>query len=147
MWSGKQVGYDQSHALRARKAGALSEAAGIVRTMNEAAMGVTAVVAVVDRLDCDRIAVWVDGAWGIDALVGHQTRYHADLDLVIATADLPRAQGDGLSGAGTIAGRPVRCLTPQLQLRHHLGYPLDQDDRHDLRQLNQCFGLELPPGM
>lgn len=54
---------------------------------------------------------------------------------------------EGLTGTGTIAGRPVRCLTAELQLRHHLGYPLDEKDRHDLLLLSQRFRLRLPPGV
>ena len=34
------------------------------------------------------IDVWVEGGWGIDALLGTQTREHGDLDLII---DAPRA--------------------------------------------------------
>ncbi len=30
------------------------------------------------------IAAWVDGGWGVDALLGEQTRPHDDLDLVTA---------------------------------------------------------------
>jgi lincosamide nucleotidyltransferase A/C/D/E len=30
-----------------------------------------------------RIPVWIDGGWGVDALIGEQTRPHDDLDLVI----------------------------------------------------------------
>jgi len=37
-------------------------------------------------------------------------------------------------------------LTPELQLRHHLGYPPDENDRHDLRLLAERFALSLPPG-
>lgn len=29
------------------------------------------------------VDAWLDGGWGVDALVGRQTRNHADLDLVI----------------------------------------------------------------
>jgi hypothetical protein len=32
-----------------------------------------------------------------------------------------------------------------LQLRHHLGYPLDQSDRHDLEALASRYDLALPP--
>ena len=32
-------------------------------------------------------ALWVGGGWGVDALVGHQTRHHRDLDLAVDTAD------------------------------------------------------------
>ena len=53
---------------------------------------------------------------------------------------------EGLAGAGRVSGRPVRCLTPELQLRHHLGYPPDDSDRHDLRVLADRFDLALPPG-
>jgi hypothetical protein len=52
---------------------------------------------------------------------------------------------DGLRGRGEITGRPVRCTTPELQLRHHLGYRLTDTDRQDLRLLATRFGLPLPP--
>lgn len=29
------------------------------------------------------IETWIDGGWGIDALIGHQTRDHNDLDIAI----------------------------------------------------------------
>jgi hypothetical protein len=51
---------------------------------------------------------------------------------------------EGLRGEGTIGPRRVRCLTPYLQVRRHLGYEPDADDRHDLRRLAQRFGIELP---
>lgn len=34
------------------------------------------------------IDIWVEGGWGIDALLGSQTRDHGDLDLIV---DAPRA--------------------------------------------------------
>ena len=34
----------------------------------------------------------MDGGWGVDALVGYQTRAHADLDLVVTTASLGPAR-------------------------------------------------------
>ena len=162
--------------------------------------------AVVDALDClesHEITLWLDGGWGIDALVGKQTRDHGDLDLVVAQGTLAAAEsalrelgyrhdatlepglparmvlldcdrrqidlhpvvldahgngwqplGDaawgsypatGLTGTGVVSERRVRCLTPELQLRHHLGYAPDSNDRHDLRLLAQHFGLALPP--
>jgi lincosamide nucleotidyltransferase A/C/D/E len=30
--------------------------------------------------------VWAAGGWGVDALVGHQTRDHRDLDLALDAA-------------------------------------------------------------
>jgi lincosamide nucleotidyltransferase A/C/D/E len=52
---------------------------------------------------------------------------------------------EGLRGSGTIGGRRVPCVTPELQLRHHLGYDWDEHDRHDLALLADRFGLPLPP--
>jgi lincosamide nucleotidyltransferase A/C/D/E len=34
------------------------------------------------------ITVWLDGGWGVDALLGRQTRTHADLDVVVQEKDL-----------------------------------------------------------
>ena len=31
--------------------------------------------------------IWVDGGWGVDALLGQQTRPHDDLDLVLSRSD------------------------------------------------------------
>ena len=157
---------------------------------------------ILDRLAVCGIEVWVDGGWGVDALLGEQTRVHDDLDLVIARCDCPAAQdaleplgfehaadiepglparfalrdpsdrrvdfhpvvfdesgngwqelpdgswglysAEGLRGVGTIAERRVPCLTPDLQVRHHLGYQPDADDQHDMRRLAERFQLELP---
>ncbi len=44
-------------------------------------------VEIVERLVAAGVPARLDG-WGIDALVAHQTRPHADLDLVVARADV-----------------------------------------------------------
>ena len=33
------------------------------------------------------ITVWIDGGWGVDALLGRQTRVHSDLDIAIQQED------------------------------------------------------------
>jgi lincosamide nucleotidyltransferase A/C/D/E len=38
---------------------------------------------IVHHLHAAGVRVWLDGGWGVDALIGHQTRDHDDLDLVI----------------------------------------------------------------
>lgn len=43
--------------------------------------------AVLDVLERAGITAWVDGGWGVDALVGSTTRTHSDLDLVVPLAD------------------------------------------------------------
>lgn len=40
--------------------------------------------AVLSRIHAAGIAVWVDGGWGVDALIGAETRSHKDLDLIVA---------------------------------------------------------------
>jgi lincosamide nucleotidyltransferase A/C/D/E len=36
------------------------------------------------------VDVWLDGGWGVDALVGEQTREHKDLDLIVRDANESR---------------------------------------------------------
>jgi lincosamide nucleotidyltransferase A/C/D/E len=35
------------------------------------------------------IELWIDGGWGVDALLGEQTRPHKDLDIAIQKKDVP----------------------------------------------------------
>ena len=154
-----------------------------------------------DLLAAADVEVWIDGGWGIDALVGEQTREHDDLDVVVRIEQLDAARAalereglsvtvdwlptrckledgrgrgvdlhpvvfrddgsawqhplgddapyeyprDGLAGRGRIGGREVRCLSAELQLRHHLGYEPGANDRHDMVLLRDRLGLELSP--
>lgn len=49
-----------------------------------------------------------------------------------------------LTGRGVIGGREVACIEPGWLVRFHTGYPLDEDDVHDVRLLGAHFGLPLP---
>ena len=42
------------------------------------------------ELDSMGIAIWVDGGWGVDALLGEQTRPHNDLDIAIRQKDVSK---------------------------------------------------------
>jgi GNAT superfamily N-acetyltransferase len=44
-------------------------------------------------------------------------------------------------GRGTIAGRHVRCLTPEGQVLTHLGYEPEENDVADMRALADAFGV------
>jgi len=35
------------------------------------------------------LTIWIDGGWGIDALLGEQTRAHKDLDITLQEKELP----------------------------------------------------------
>src|SRR5512136_2200513 len=47
------------------------------------------VVQIVQLLDRNGIEVCVDGGWGVDALLGRQTRPHSDLDIAVQHKDVP----------------------------------------------------------
>jgi len=57
------------------------------------------VVGIYQRLGADGIQVWLTGGWGIDALLGQQTRPHKDLDVLVLVDDVVRLRellgGDG----------------------------------------------------
>jgi lincosamide nucleotidyltransferase A/C/D/E len=48
------------------------------------------VLRVVQLLQGEGLRVWLDGGWGIDALLGEVTRAHSDVDLVIEAPVLAR---------------------------------------------------------
>jgi lincosamide nucleotidyltransferase A/C/D/E len=166
-----------------------------------APMEAAEVVRVVVQLETAGVAVWLDGGWGVDALLEEQVREHDDLDLVVALADLPALLGvagrsgyehaagavpgsivlvdargrqvdvhpvvlddargggvyvmddgrewvypcQGFDGRGRVAGRPVRCLSPEVQVLVHDGYELTAKDYRELDLLHERFGVDVPP--
>ena len=52
----------------------------------------TDVLEIVGRLESDGIRYWVDGGWGVDALLEDETWSHDDLDLVITRVQSGQAQ-------------------------------------------------------
>jgi lincosamide nucleotidyltransferase A/C/D/E len=46
------------------------------------------VLRIVRLLEDASIEVWLDGGWGVDALIGEQTRPHSDLDIVVTEGNL-----------------------------------------------------------
>jgi lincosamide nucleotidyltransferase A/C/D/E len=57
-----------------------------------AGMTLEDVVEVLTALDAGGIDYWVDGGWGIDALLARQTREHHDLDLGVGLDDVPKIE-------------------------------------------------------
>lgn len=55
-------------------------------------MGPADVLDLLAELDRRGVRCWLDGGWGVDALLGEQTRPHSDVDLVVARADLDRVR-------------------------------------------------------
>jgi len=173
------------------------------------------VIEIIERLSAAGIQVWVCGGWGIDALLGRETRPHKDFDILVQLDDIVQARAllehdgyrlvelwsenlrvadprgvetdtgfvledaagrqidlhaivllpdggavpayDGgdigpgmtfsaedLSGDGTIAGVPARCLSVEMQFRGHTGYELPERQIPDLEFLRERFGNERP---
>lgn len=46
-------------------------------------------VELLGAMQADGATVWLDGGWGVDALLREQTREHADLDVVLEVTDEP----------------------------------------------------------
>lgn len=74
-------------------------------------MDAQAVLQIIGRLDEEGIDVWLDGGWGVDALLERQTRDHDDLDLV---AELRQADRiiELIHGLGyeIVAGAPPKSF-------------------------------------
>lgn len=49
------------------------------------------VLEIVRLLEGGGVTVWLDGGWGVDALLGEQRRPHKDLDLVLSLNDVEAA--------------------------------------------------------
>jgi lincosamide nucleotidyltransferase A/C/D/E len=95
------------------------------------------VVAIVQLLERARCPVWIDGGWGVDALLGRQTRPHADLDLAIALANVPAAKDvlTGVLGYGIAQDEmPTRLELRDSQDRRIDLHPLVFDARGNGRQ-------------
>ena len=74
-------------------------------------MDASSLLAVIGQLEAEGIQVWLDGGWGVDALLGRQTREHDDLDLVVELVDASSIIGL-LSRLGyrVVAGAPPKSF-------------------------------------
>src|SRR4051812_50057019 len=79
--------------------------------------------AVLARLEASGVDVWLEGGWGIDALLGRQTREHDDLDVIVPLdrlAELEEAlRGLGYRfgfGAGPLSFEGVDDEGPQIDV-------------------------------
>lgn len=63
-----------------------------LKTISKAVMEKRDVIDLVELLESENIDVWLDGGWGVDALLEEQTRPHADVDMVVQQKDVPKLQ-------------------------------------------------------
>jgi lincosamide nucleotidyltransferase A/C/D/E len=94
----------------------------------------------------------LEGGWGVDALVGRQTRPHRDVDIDAAyqapvllalyergyriETDWRPNRVEPYFTLGRLGGRRVPCFTVEAQCLFHTGYELRDVDRHDLGLLD-----------
>lgn len=158
------------------------------------------VLDVYESMEARGVTVWLDGGWGVDALLEKQTRPHGDIDVVIQKKDEsqlreyleqqgftevlrgdsspqnymlgntkaqfvdihvieldeqgngiygPKANGiiyevGALSGTGNIAGKTVKCISPEWVVKFHSGYELRECDFHDVLAVCEKFQIEVP---
>lgn len=101
-------------------------------------MDVSEVERVLDCLEEASIGYWVVGGWGVDALVGHQTREHRDLDLAIDAEDWDRCLAE------------ARALGYQVEtdwwpIRVELASPRGWVDLHPVRFDGSGDGVQAGP--
>lgn len=111
-----------SHALLTH------EAEGKVVRVSKPVRAMTAddVLTVLALLHEVRAEVWIGGGWGIDALIGEQTRTHRDLDLMHRREqeDAVLAALNGAAGfVETLDWRPVRAQQASLEPSRPFIYP------------------------
>jgi len=115
----------------------------IDREPTDAGMRLGEVLAVLVDLRQAGCHFWIAGGWGVDALVGRQTRPRRDLDLAVNAEHEAAAVGAlGLLGYRIETDwRPVRvvvpCLSREQQVQFHRGYVPRAVDLHDLRLLDE----------
>ncbi|MFB7496503.1 nucleotidyltransferase domain-containing protein [Streptomyces sp. NPDC056161] len=86
-------------------------------------MGEQDVIAVLDELTDADVTAWVDGGWGVEALLGTVSRPHSDLDLVVLRTELDTIRA-ALAAAGFT--RVLRDVLPTaLALADQAGREVD----------------------
>ena len=58
----------------------------------KAEMPCSALVELLEVFQSAAIPIWLDGGWGVDALLERQSREHGDVDIVLCRSDVPRLQ-------------------------------------------------------
>jgi lincosamide nucleotidyltransferase A/C/D/E len=113
--------------------------APICSTCGEAIVRAEVVVELLDLLHSSGVDSWVDGGWGVDALLGYQSRPHEDLDLVVALDRVSRIREVLDSHGFTLS-------EDQLPVRFVLSHPhLGHIDFHTVTFDREGGGLQPQP--
>jgi lincosamide nucleotidyltransferase A/C/D/E len=91
------------------------------------------VVEILGWLRAAAVDVWLDGGWGVDALVGEETREHKDLDLIVRDTHEARMR-EVLTDHGFAqiqGGVPQSFVLADVKGREIDVHPVSFDDRGD----------------
>jgi lincosamide nucleotidyltransferase A/C/D/E len=102
------------------------------------------VVEILGWLRAAAVDVWLDGGWGVDALIGEETREHRDLDLIVRDTQEARMR-EVLAdhGFAQIQGVPQNFVLADGKGREIDVHPVsfdDQGDGHLLSADGEPFG-------
>ncbi len=103
---------------------------GVDGLCHAAVMQASDVVDLLDALDELGVRYWLDGGWGVDCLLGEQTRPHGDLDLVVPRDDVDRVRAL-LASAGYVVLRdwlPTSAALRDARGREVDLHPVDPTD-------------------
>ena len=91
------------------------------------------------------IAVWIDGGWCIDALLGRQTRKHSDLDIAVHYNDNVKLR-QLLENSGY--KEEVRSDSSEYMyvMKNDVGLVVDVHAFEYDKQGNNCYGVAYPFG-
>jgi len=95
------------------------------------------VARIVAYLEAASIRIWLDGGWGVDALVGEESRPHSDLDAAIAldTTDAAIAALAPLGFRVEVDDRPTRLVLAARDGRRIDLHPLIFDEEGNGMQI------------
>ncbi|SKA11761.1 2''-aminoglycoside nucleotidyltransferase [Pilibacter termitis] len=91
------------------------------------------------------ISVWIDGGWGVDALLGKQTREHADLDIAVHRKDNDRLR-QLIENCGYKAEKRMDSSEFMYVMRHAYGQSIDIHVFEYDENGKNTYGIEYPFG-
>jgi len=109
----------------------------------ETEMTAADVIEIVQLLIDNGIKVYVDGGWGVDALLGEQTRPHADLDIAIQHKDVPNLR-ELLESQGYMEILRDDSWECNFVLADKSGHEIDVHSYTFDAQGNNIFGVKYP---
>jgi hypothetical protein len=108
------------------------------RTAEEPEMTMEDVHLFLELMDCNGVEVWLDGGWAVDACLGAPTRPTPTSTVIVVAEDERGIYGPpengvtypagSLTGTGRLAGRSVRCISPEGLVAFHTGDEVDAQD-------------------